>query len=267
MGDAICRRVGAGRTILLADVDVELLNRVSRSLTDDGFAVTAERVDVSSRDSVASLARRASTLGEVRAVVHTAGVSPVQASVKTILGVDLAGVAYSLDEFGAVIARGGAGVFIASMAGSFTSRNLSPEVELALAATPSDRLLDLPFLQPGALDSSQAAYGIAKRCNQLRVQAASAAWGGRGARVNSVSPGVIATSMGRQELAGAAEAVMRQLIENSATGRVGTSADIAAAVAFLLSSEASFIAGTDLLVDGGAVAGMSEAMGKPAASG
>ncbi|MGW5517539.1 SDR family oxidoreductase [Nocardia africana] len=90
--------------------------------------------------------------------------------------------------------------------------------------------------------------------NQLRVQAASGAWGMRGARVNSISPGVISTPMGRQELSGQSGAAMRAMIEASGTARVGTPADIAAAAAFLLGPEASFITGTDLLVDGGAVA-------------
>lgn len=259
MGEAVARRVGAGRTVLLADFNLELLARVAETLTNDGFLVETEQVDVSSRDSVHNLARQAETLGPVRAVVHTAGLSPVQGSVEAILGVDLAGVAYSLDEFGRVVAPGGAGVYIASMAGHFASKNLSADIENALTNTPSDQLTRLPFLEPGVVADARAAYGLAKRGNQLRVQAASSAWGRRGARVNSISPGVIVTPMGREELAGESETLMRQLIERSATGRLGTSADIANAAAFLLSSEASFIAGTDLLVDGGAVAGMGAA--------
>ncbi|MGB3483092.1 MAG: SDR family oxidoreductase [Mycobacterium sp.] len=257
MGEAISRRVGAGRTVLLADSNVELLARVGDALTADGFLVETEQVDVSARDSVAALARRAAALGAVRAVAHTAGLSPVQASPEAILRVDLAGVAYSLDEFGQVVAPGGSGVYIASMAGHFGSRNLSADVEHALATTASDLLIDLPFLAPGTVTDPRAAYGVAKRGNQLRVQAASTAWGRRGARVNSISPGVIATPMGRQELSGTSEDLMRQLIERSATGRIGTSADIANAAAFLLGPDASFIAGTDLLVDGGAVAGFT----------
>lgn len=256
MGEAISRRMGAGRTVLLADANQELLERVAAALTDDGFTVESGRVDVTSRESVAALASRAAALGTVRSVAHTAGLSPVQASAEAILAVDLAGVAYSLDEFGAVIARGGAGVYISSMAGTITAGSLTTDVETALATTPTDRLMDLPFLGPESVADPRTAYGLAKRGTQLRVQAASSAWGLRGARVNSVSPGVIATAMGRQELAGASEAVMHRLIEQSATGRLGTPSDIANAAAFLLGPEATFIAGTDLLVDGGAVAGL-----------
>lgn len=147
-------------------------------------------------------------------------------------------------------------MYVASMAGRLAARSLTSDVESALASTSSDQLLHLPFLKPGAVGDARAAYGLAKRGDQLRVQAASSAWGQRGARVNSISPGVVVTSMGRHELAGESEVLMRQLIESSATGRPGTSADIANAAAFLLSSDASFITGTDLLVDGGAMAGI-----------
>lgn len=254
MGEAIARRCGAGQQVLLADFDDAALERVATALAGDGFAVTTQQVDVSSRGSVAALAAAAAELGPVRHVVHTAGLSPQQAPAEAVLTVDLYGVAVSLEEFGKVIAPGGAGVVIASMAGSMTAGTLPAEMETALASTPADELLALPFLQEGALPNSGAAYGIAKRANQLRVQAASAEWGARGARVNSVSPGVISTPMGQLELASESGVGMRAMIDGSGTGRIGTSADIAGAAAFLLGPDATFITGTDLLVDGGVVA-------------
>ena len=254
MGEAIARRLGPGRQVLLADFNEELLDRVASALAGDGYAVTARTVDVSDQASLASLAKAAAELGAVTQVAHTAGLSPVQAPVEAILKVDLAGVAYSLEELGKVIAPGGAGVVIASMAGNMAMGQFPAEMEAALATTPAAQLLSLPFLSPGAIANSGAAYGLAKRANHLRVQAASLAWGERGARVNSLSPGIISTPMGRQELAGPSGAYMRAMIEGSASGRVGTPADIAAAVAFLLGPEATFITGTDLLIDGGVVA-------------
>lgn len=254
MGEAIARRSGSGQQVLLADFDESALERVGTALTGDGFAVTTQQVDVSSRDSVAALAAAADDMGPVRGVVHTAGLSPQQAPTEAVLKVDLYGVAVSLEEFAEVVAPGGAGVVIASMAGSMAVGRFPAEMETALASTPADELLALPFLQDDALPDPGSAYSIAKRANQLRVQAASADWGARGARVNSISPGVISTPMGQLELASESGTGMRTMIDSSGTGRVGTPTDIAGAAAFLLGPDATFITGTDLLVDGGVVA-------------
>ena len=254
MGEAIARRQGPGHHLLIADFNTDTLEKVAAGLRDDGFEVTTQQVDVSDAASVQALADASTDLGHVRQVIHTAGLSPVQATVDAILKVDLLGVALTLDAFGRVVARGGAGVVIASMAGTMAQGRFPAEMESALALTPADQLLGLPFLQPGAVPDPGAAYGIAKRGNQVRVEAASLTWAARGARVNSVSPGVISTAMGQQELAGASGALMRTMVESSATKRLGTPSDIAAAAAFLLSPEASFVTGTDLLVDGGVVA-------------
>jgi NAD(P)-dependent dehydrogenase (short-subunit alcohol dehydrogenase family) len=256
MGEIIARRQGSGRHIVVADLDPDTLDKVASRLRGDGFEVTAEQVDVSDRASVQALADAAAALGPVTQVVHTAGLSPAQASVEAILRVDLLGVALSLDAFGGVIAPGGAGVVIASMAGTMAAGQFPAEMEGALALTPADELLNLPFLAAGAVPDPGAAYGIAKRANQVRVQAASLVWGARGARVNSISPGVISTPMGQQELEGDSGAFMRVMVEASATKRLGTPNDIAAAAAFLLGPEATFITGTDLLVDGGVIAAL-----------
>ncbi|MBP1326877.1 NAD(P)-dependent dehydrogenase (short-subunit alcohol dehydrogenase family) [Leucobacter exalbidus] len=254
MGEAIARRMGAGKKVLLADFSEEALQRVGSALSGDGIDVTTKRVDVSSRQSLIELGQEATKLGAVRQIAFTAGLSPVQAPIGAILNVDLVGVAYFLEEFASVVAEGGSAVVIASMAGTFVAGRLPAELEAALAHTPADELLALPFLQGEAVPNSGAAYGIAKRCNQLRMQPASITWGARGARVNSISPGVISTPMGQQELEGESGAGMRSMVEGSGTGRLGTPFDIAAAAAFLLGPDASFITGTDLLVDGGAVA-------------
>jgi NAD(P)-dependent dehydrogenase (short-subunit alcohol dehydrogenase family) len=250
MGLAIARRTGGGRQVLLADVDEGTLGAAAEVLRGEGHDVAAQPVDVSDAPSVAALAAHADSLGRVTHVVHTAGLSPVQAPVDAILKVDLLGVARSLDAFAGVVAPGGAGVVIASMAGHMMP--LPPEQEKALRTTPADELLALPFLAEVADPGS--AYVLAKRGNALRVQAAAAAWGARGARINSISPGVISTAMGRQELAGDSGEAMRGMVAMSASGRIGTPDDIAAAAAFLLGPDASFVTGTDLLVDGGVVA-------------
>lgn len=255
MGQLIARRQGTGRRVLLADFDKDNLDKVTETLVGDGYDATSHLVDVSDRESVALLAKDAAEAGDVIQVIHTAGLSPQQASVEQIWNVDLLGTANVLEEFGKVIAPLGTGVVIASMAGSMAARTVPTEIQAALATTPVDELLSLPFLQ--TIDDPGAAYSIAKLGNQARVRAASVPWGRRGARVNSISPGIIATPMGREELASESGAQMRAMIEASGARRLGTSADIANAAAFLLGSNSAFVTGTDLLVDGGVIAAMS----------
>ncbi|WP_405956814.1 SDR family oxidoreductase [Streptomyces phaeochromogenes] len=252
MGQAIARRQGSGNKLLLADFNGETLASVADLLRGQGHDIVTQTVDVSSRSSVAALADAAAQLGPVVQVAHTAGLSPVQAPAAAILKVDLLGTALVLEEFGRVIAPGGAGLVISSMAGHMLPVPLSAEQVQALAHTPTDDLLDLPFTSPEV--AGQAAYPLAKYGNRLRVQAASASWGERGARINSISPGVIATPMGQQELDGDSGQIMRAMISASGTGRLGTPEDIAETAAFLLGPGATFITGNDLLVDGGVVA-------------
>jgi NAD(P)-dependent dehydrogenase (short-subunit alcohol dehydrogenase family) len=178
----------------------------------------------------------------------------VQASIEAILSVDLLGSALLLDTFSRVIAPGGAGVFISSMAGSLAP--LEPDLERRLMDSTLADLLSLPDLSVEVVGDPGTAYSLAKRANQLRIRSAALAWGRRRARVNSISPGIISTPMGNAELAGPNGEFMRSMIAGSPTGRVGTAHDIASAVEFLVSPAASFITGTDLLVDGGVVASL-----------
>lgn len=253
MGQVIARRVGAGKTVLLADNNEAALASVTEALSADGHHVESRSVDISSPESVRTLAKFAASLGAVTRVAHTAGLSPSQASARAILAVDLLGTALVLEEFGEVIAAGGAGVVIASMAGHMFPP-LAAEQEHALAHTPASELMGLEFVSPEKITEPGIAYGIAKQANHIRVRAASAHWGRRGARINSISPGIISTPMSQQELDSPVGDGMRAMIAASATGRLGTPDDIASATAFLLGPDASFITGTDLLVDGGVIA-------------
>ncbi|MFT4213507.1 MAG: SDR family oxidoreductase [Microbacterium sp.] len=255
MGETIARRLAPGRLTLLADFNEDLLSALSEGMTTDGFDVVTHKVDVSSRESVRELAQAAAGYGAVRTVVDTAGVSPAHASIEAVLRVDLLGVALVLAEFAEVVAPGAAGVVMSSSS-SYISPGFTPEQEKIIRAAAPEDLLALDFFAPEALGSAGLAYGKSKLANRLQVQEASATWGAKGARINSVSPGVISTAMGRKELDSPSGAFMRAMVENSGTGRIGTPSDIADAVTFLVGPQATYITGVDLLVDGGNVAGV-----------
>ena len=258
IGQAIARRLGPGKTIVLADNNDTTLERAADCLIAQGHFIESRKVDITSAKSVRDLAEVAQDLGSVTQVAHTAGLSPSQASTADILAVDLRGVALVLDEFGAVIARGGAGIVIASMAGHLLPA-LPTDQQHALAHTPPAELLSLPFLNADQLVEPAVAYGTAKQANRLRVEAAASRWAMRGARINSISPGVISTQMGRHELNSPLGDGVRAMVAASASGRLGTADDVAAVAAFLLGPEASFVTGTDVLVDGGVTATMRTA--------
>ena len=176
IGLAIARRQGFGKTILLADWNVETLAKAAAELCATSYAVETRQVDVSLRSSVRALADTAAALGPVMQVVNTAGLSPNMAPAEKVLEVDLYGSAVVFEEFEHVIAPGGSALIISSMAGHMLPA-LTAEHDKALAYTPADELLALPFLQPDAVPNSMVGYMMAKRANTLRVQAAAVSGG------------------------------------------------------------------------------------------
>src|SRR5271157_98789 len=255
IGMAIARRQGFGKHILLADFNETLLAAAVKELEVASYKVSSLKVDVSSRDSVRALADKAASLGSVINVVNTAGVSPNMAPPDRVLAVDLYGSAVVFEEFERVIAQGGSALVVSSMAG-YMSPALPKEQDHALAFTPADELLKLPFLSAEAVPNSMIAYMIAKRANTLRVQAAAVSWGARGARVNSISPGIVATSLAQHELNSAIGDGYRAMIAASPAGRMAPPDEIAIAAGYLLGPDAGFVTGSDLLIDGGVIAAM-----------
>lgn len=255
IGIAIARRQGIGKTLLLADFNEKTLQSAAAELRGASYEVETHTVDVSSRASVRQLAQAAAALGRVTQVVNTAGLSPNMAPVDRLLAVDLYGSAVVFEEFQPVIAAGGAGLLISSMAGHMMPA-LPPEQDHALAYTPADELLALPFLQPAAVPNTLVAYMLSKRANALRVQAAAMTWGERGARVNAISPGIIVTPLARHELESEIGGIYRAMVDASPAKRMAPPDEIATAAAFLLGPDAGFITGSDLLIDGGVIAAM-----------
>lgn len=250
MGLAVARRLASGRRLLLADYSEASLDAATTALRGEGHAADAHAVDVADRASVEKLAGAAGEAGHIDAVIHTAGVSPVMATARQVYQVDLLGTAHVIDAFLPVASPGTSLVCVASMAGHFAS--LPPDLERHLATAPAGQLLQHEGIDLDADPST--AYLVAKRGNQLRVQAAAHAWGAKGARLNTISPGVISTPMGQAELQGPAGPYIQAMIDLSGAGRTGTPDDIAAVAAFLVGPESAFITGSDIQVDGGVVA-------------
>ncbi len=253
---AAARRLAPGATLLLGSRSERSLARLAEELRSTGYDVHAQVLDVADAAAVDRFAASADSLGRVDVVVHTAGVSPVTATTEQIIAIDLIGASLVLDAFGEVISAGGAGAFISSMAGAMLT--LASEDERQLMMTPTDLLLELPLLSSKRFTHPHQAYQLAKRANQLRVRAASQAWGARHGRVNTISPGLVMTAMGAMELAQPVEGgYLRKMTEISALRRAGTPDDVAAVVEFLVGPQARFVTGTDVLVDGGVFGALS----------
>jgi NAD(P)-dependent dehydrogenase (short-subunit alcohol dehydrogenase family) len=253
IGQAIARRVSAGKHVLLADLRQENADAAAVVLSNAGFEVSTRTVNVSSRASIHALVEAATALGNVTGIIHAAGVSPSQASPEMILAVDLYGTALVLEEFGNIIADGGAGVVVASMSGHRLGA-LTAEQNAALATTPADELLSLPFLQPDQVKDSLHAYQLSKRGNSLRVMAEAVRWGKRGARINTISPGIIITPLAKDELTGPRGEGYRRMIELCPVGRAGTPDEVGTVGALLMGADGAFITGSDFLMDGGVTA-------------
>ena len=253
IGQAVARRVSAGKHVLLTDLRDDNADAAARTLGDAGFDVSTANVDVSSRASVRGLVEKATGIGEIAGLIHAAGVSPSQASPQTILKVDLYGTALVLEEFGNVIATGGAGVVIASQSGHRLPP-LSIEQNKALATTSVEELLQLPMLQADKVTDSLHAYQISKHGNSLRVMAEAVRWGKRRARINTISPGIIITPLANDELRGPRGAGYRRMIDVSAAGQAGTPDEVGTVGALLMGPDGAFITGSDFLMDGGVTA-------------
>lgn len=253
IGMAIARRMGYNKKIVVGDKKWDNAQAIAKIMRDAGFDIEAAEADLSSRESIKELITRAQKYGEITMLVNSAGVSPSQASIETILKVDLYGMAVLLEEVGKVIGKGGVGVTISSQSGHRMPA-LPPEVDEQLACTPTEELLDLEVLRPDHIRDTLHAYQMAKRCNEKRVMAESVKWGKRGARINSISPGIIVTPLAIDELNGPRGDFYKNMFAKCPAGRPGTADEVANVAELLMSERGSFITGADFLIDGGATA-------------
>lgn len=253
IGQAIARRVGAGKTLLLADLKSDNAEAAAKVLRNAGYVVETATIEVSSRPSVEALVAKATRLGSVTGLIQAAGVSPSQAPIEAILKVDLYGTALLLEMVGDVIASGGSGVVISSQSGHRMGP-LTVEQNRQLAVTPVEELLALPFLQTAEVQDTLHAYQLSKRANGLRVQAEAVRWGRRGARINAISPGIVMTPLANDELTGPRGEGYRKMIESSVAGRAATPDEIANLAGLMMGPDGAFITGSDFLIDGGTTA-------------
>lgn len=253
IGMAIARRMGYGMKIVIGDKNLKNAEAVADTMNRAGFDAVARETDISSRESIRALVAEAQRYGQIAMLVNAAGVSPSQASVETILKVDLYGTAVLLEEVGQVIAPGGTGVTISSQSGH-RMPTLTADEDRLLATAPTEELLSLDMLQPQNIRDTLHAYQLAKRCNVKRVMAEAVRWGERGARINSISPGIIVTPLALDEFNGPRGDFYQNMFAKCPAGRPGTADEVANVAELLMRPQGAFITGADFLVDGGATA-------------
>ena len=253
IGMAIARRLGYGMKIVVGDKNIKNAEAIADTMNKAGFDVEAFEMDLSNRESIKAIIAQSQKYGDITMLVNAAGVSPSQAPIEAILKVDLYGTAVLLEEVGKVIAPGGTGVTISSQSGHRMPA-LTPEQDRLLATTPTEELLSLPMLQPENIHDTLHAYQMAKRCNVKRVMAEAVKWGERGARVNSISPGIIVTPLALDEFNGPRGDFYKNMFAKCPAGRPGTADEVANVAELLMRPQGAFITGADFLIDGGATA-------------
>ena len=253
IGMAIARRIGYGKKIVVGDKKIKNAEAICKIMTDAGFDCAPFAADISSRESIRGIIAECQKYGEIAYLVNAAGVSPSQAPVEAILKVDLYGTAVLLEEVGKVIKTGGVGVTISSQSGH-RMKQLTPEEDELLATTPTEELLQLEILRPENIRDTLHAYQIAKRCNEKRVMFEAVRWGARGARINSISPGIIVTPLAIDEFNGIRGDFYKNMFAKCPAHRPGTADEVANVAELLLGDKSAFITGADFLIDGGATA-------------
>ena len=250
---AITRRIGYGKKIILGDIHKENADKIAQIMNDAGFDVESIHMDLSSKDSILHMIEVAKSYGEISMFINGAGVSPSQASIETILKVDLYGTAVLLEEVGKVIKSGGVGVTISSQSGH-RMEQLGAIIDEQLAITPPEDLLKLEVLQVKNIKDTLHAYQLAKRCNEKRVMYEAVRWGEKGARINSISPGIVVTPLAIDEFNGPRGDFYRNMFAKCPARRPATADEVANVAELLMSDKGAFITGSDFLIDGGATA-------------
>jgi NAD(P)-dependent dehydrogenase (short-subunit alcohol dehydrogenase family) len=252
IGTAIARALaGEERPLILSDLRAEPLDTLAKELRGSTEVATVCG-DIQDRDHVEALM---AALGHqpIAVLVHAAGVSPTMVDGRRLFEINFTATVRLVEAAFPRMARGSTAVLIASNSGQLARHWL---IDGAAKRLMRGRLSLLGRLM---LRSSRAAYPLSKRAVQLYARRMAPAFGARGARIISLSPGLTDTGMGRREKA--AEPLVEKMLAVTPAGRMGDVKEIAAVVGFLASDAASYINGTDIVVDGGTLAGVAEAGG------
>ncbi|WP_404476531.1 SDR family oxidoreductase [Novosphingobium sp. BL-52-GroH] len=247
MGMAVARRIGQDHRLLLADRNLDHAEEKAQALRGDGYDAVAFSCDVTNPAHVASLAEAASDAGPVRTLCNVVGLSPSMGDFRAVIGVNIVGATRIAEAFRPIMASGGAAIFISSMAGHM--KPLTPEIQDLLDAPLEDGVIDKLEALVGEGADSSTAYLLSKTSLNRMCKRRAKDWGLRGLRLVSLSPGLIATPMGALEFE--KQPMKYNLLAATPIQREGTMLEIANVVEFLASEKASFISGTDILVDGG----------------
>lgn len=253
IGLAIARRIASGKKIIVGDISPRNIDAIVSTLVESGFDAEGKQVDLSSRKSLIDYLDFANSKGEIFQLINAAGLSPSQTTVQKILEIDLYGTAVLMEEVGKRIAVGGSGVTISSQSGH-RMKALTPEEDEMLALTPTEEPLSLDILKRENIEDTLHAYQLAKRCNVKRVMAEAVSWGQRGARINSISPGIIVTPLTLDEFNGPRGAFYKNMFQKCPAKRPGTPDEVGHVAELLLGEQGGFITGSDFLMDGGATA-------------
>lgn len=257
LGMAVARRMALSFRLLLADVDGTKADSEAARLREEGCDAQATACDITSRDSVAALAQTVAGLGGFGALVQIAGVSPATAdSFAGIIRINLVGAVNVAEALRPIARQGSAAILISSL----SAHRYRPSEELVAVLrepTAPDLIERIEQVLGEAAENKGLGYPVSKWAMNLYCRRQAVAWGERGARIVSLSPGMIATPMGAREMARSEN--KRTMFAKSPLKRECTMLEIADAVEFLASPRASFISGTDLLVDGGLTAALLDA--------
>lgn len=253
IGMAIARRMGYVMKIVIGDKSLKNAENIAQIMKEAGYDAVPMEMDLSDRASILKLIEEAQKYGEIAMLVNAAGVSPSQASIETVLKVDLYGTAVLLEEVGKVIKEGGVGVTISCQSG-WRMPALTAKQDELLATTPCEELLNIDFLQPENIRDSLHAYQLAKRCNEKRVMAECVKWGERGARSNDIAPGIVVTPLALDEFNGPRGDFYKNMFAKCPAGRPATADEVANVAELLMSPKGAFITGSTFLIDGGATA-------------